>query len=396
MGNSYRGGIVDLLTLQQLLNPNERKLLHENILQEFRELCKSKYLLYRDLITPEGKIPLIKMSDTSQKENILSLKVFIGAQHNEYNGLFGILEFLRSICTNDYQIREGLLKKQDLLFFPLMNPHGFLYPREDNKSGYYLQNGTNLNRYWRRAFILDFKGNSSDNAQFPLPSHVTLFKEILKPYWDDSQLHIFFIDFHETSLLTRFPIDLCSNLSIDYVIDHWLKEEIIKNIIVFYSLPFELETLFISRSQNETNQKYMNLSEEEIEQIKNRLRICLKENEGKLNFFFRYSKTSKDFCINVANNVYHRLRAKLWNTPFFTFDHDSEDHGCFIKMNDNSSRKNLFAIELESEKQFFNLFSEIEQSTNVPHYFSEKLVKLNQGVELAREVIQQVALLHIR
>ena len=134
---------MNIKVLQKLLNPNKREILYLEILSKLKECSQLPFVNYKERDTFEGTIPFILLKNPEEKE-IKQVKVFVGAQHNEYNGLFGIIKFLNLLNA---QKLKKYLQNQILLFFPLMNPYGFLNPREDNKSGYYLKNGTNLNRY---------------------------------------------------------------------------------------------------------------------------------------------------------------------------------------------------------------------------------------------------------
>ncbi|MHA1335040.1 MAG: hypothetical protein ACTSPW_04730, partial [Promethearchaeota archaeon] len=73
--------------------------------------------------------------------------------------------------------------------------------------------------------------------------------------------------------------------------------------------------------------------------------------------------------------------------------HDYHDHGCFVKMSDATPRKNVFAFELENQKQFFNIFTEIERAKNNPEYFDVKLNIINKSLKLVEETIKNVILI---
>ncbi|MFX1490476.1 MAG: hypothetical protein ACFFBI_15100, partial [Promethearchaeota archaeon] len=148
---------MNLDTLKLLLDGSSRKLLYNNILNELEKVKKINYIDYQTYEISEGIIPIIKISNYSKPDDIQHVKVFIGAQHNEYNGLFGMLEFFKLVREGKLKINEIIRKDQILYFLPLMNPYGFLNPNKKNKSGYYLKNGTNLNRFWRKAFVPNYK-----------------------------------------------------------------------------------------------------------------------------------------------------------------------------------------------------------------------------------------------
>lgn len=287
---------------------------------------------YKQRDTLEGTIPFILLKNPEEKE-IKQVKVFVGAQYNEYNGLFGILEFLKRL--NQQNIKE-IVQNQPLLFFPLMNPYGFLNPREDNKSGYYLKNGTNLNRYWRRTFVPNYIEDDRDHFQYPIPPHTASVKSILDEYWKQEQILIYIIDFHETSLLRRFPLELSRDLSIDYDMDHWLKKRFIKNVINLFDIPLS-EPFFISNSLDGLKKWRLNASLKELAMIKMSISKYLNSNQDKLPFYFCYSNESKVFCLKLASNVYNKPYNMLWKTTIPVVDHNFHDHGCLVKMNDAAS-----------------------------------------------------------
>ena len=92
----------------------------------------------------------------------------------------------------------------------------------------------------------------------------------------------------------------------------------------------------------------------------------------------------------MANIVYDKLKNKLWETYFPAFDHSFINHGCFINMSDATTREKVISMELESQKQFFNIFDEIEKSKSNPNYFEKKLYLINLSVELAVETIKEM------
>ena len=99
-----------------------------------------------------------------------------------------------------------------------MNPYGFLNPSKDNKSGYYLKNSSNLNRFWRRTFAPEYKNFNDDQIEYPIPEHAKIVKKILNKYWVKEDIPIYVLDFHETSLLERIPKELNRELKKNLII----------------------------------------------------------------------------------------------------------------------------------------------------------------------------------
>lgn len=381
--------------LKELLNLPNRHELFDKILNKLKKYDQIKKINYLEFDTSEGKIPIITIAESLDPEETRYIKVFVGAQHNEYNGLFGILGFLNMIRTSLITTDEILLKNQVLIFAPLLNPYGFLNPRRDNKSGYYLKNGTNLNRYWRRTFAPEYKNEENELDEYPIPEHTKLLKKILEKFWEHDEISIYILDFHETSLLERFTIDLVKNLkekSITYKFSHWLKEGIIYNIIKLYEIPFSRKPLFYKCNPN-ADHTHINLTMKQLDTVYEKLQEHVSNNHDKLPFYFCYSNRSKSYCERLARNVYNKLKNILWQTYFPAFNHHFHDHGCLVNMNDAIMRKKVYSMELESQKQFFNIFDEIEKSKANEDYFDKKLKIINMSIKLIIESIKETIFL---
>ncbi|TXT61984.1 MAG: hypothetical protein BAJALOKI3v1_700005 [Promethearchaeota archaeon] len=383
---------MDHETLKLLLDISHRQELFNQILSNLKEFAEWDFIEYDQCKTSEGIVPSLKVSYNGNVNDVKYLKVFIAAQHNEYNGLFGILEYLDQI-TKDGTNSKGIMKlDQEIIFFPLMNPYGFIHPKKENKSGYYLKNGTNLNRYWRRTFAPESPFSKGDANGNPLPDHAKYVKEVLQPYWDNPDISIYLLDFHETSLLERFPRDLVKNFkkkSITYKFDHWLKEGIILNIMKLYDIPYYRRPLF-TKCNPSADHDHINMTIRQVDLIYEKLEQYLNENQDRLPFYFCYSTKSKEFCENLAQKVYENLSDTVWETYFPSFDHSFVQHGCFVIMSDATSRKRVYSMELESKKQFFNIFKEIRKSQSQPDYFKTKLDDMNKNITLAKESIKEM------
>ncbi|TXT57207.1 MAG: hypothetical protein BAJALOKI1v1_1840004 [Promethearchaeota archaeon] len=382
---------MKLQILQKLLDPSQREDLFHKLLKSFERFSALDNIKYMQFKTPEGDLPCIicRNNDISKTR---SLKVFVCAQHNEYNGLFATLQFFENIIDGHLSLDTILDQQQDLIFFPLMNPYGFLHPSNQNKSGYYLKNGTNLNRYWRRAFAPESPLSKHDCMGYPLPAHTQFVRSTLKPYWDVPTIKIMLLDFHETSLFERFQMDLFQNLhekSITFKFDHWLKEGILFNIIKLYNIPYYRKPLFYKCSPS-ADHSHIKLSMKQLDIVSEKLEEYYAKNKDKLSFYFCYSDKCKDYCQDMANKVYEKLKYLLWDTYFPAVSHRFHDHGCFVKMSDATSRENVYTMELESEKHFFNLHEEIQKSKEEPNYFENKLEKINTAEKLALESIKEM------
>ena len=202
--------------LRDFLDISKRTELFERIVEKFERFGKIDHLSFRLYKMLEGSIPVITIGEKAQIQDVKYVKVFIGAQHNEFNGLFGIIEYLEMLENGRVEIQKIIEQNQVVIFFPLMNPYGFKNPSRDNKSGYYLKNGSNLNRFWRRIFVPDYEAAENDLIEYDLPEHTKIVETVLSPYWNIEVIPIYIVDFHETSLLERFPRDLSINLTVLY------------------------------------------------------------------------------------------------------------------------------------------------------------------------------------
>lgn len=385
---------MELETLKHLLDVQKRKVLFDKILEKLREIGNLEFVKYEVFETSEGRIPVITITKLSDLSEVKYVKVFVGAQHNEYNGLFGMLDFLKLIQKQKININEILDNNQMLIFLPLMNPYGFLNPRKDNKSGYYLKNGTNLNRYWRRTFAPEYQNFNDDHNESPLPEHTKIVKRILQQYWEHEDIAIYILDFHETSLLRRSLSELGQNLhkeSITYKFDRIYKEVIVLNILKLYNIPYYRKPLFKTCGRD-ANHKHIQLSMKQLEVVYEKLLDFIAKNNDKLPFFFCYSERGKEYCQKLANIVYNKLKERkiLWEIYEPSISHQHVYHGCIVLMNDATSRPNVYSMEIESHKHFFNIFEEIEKSKINPNYFEDKLRSINISLELVVESIKEM------
>ncbi|MFX0071274.1 MAG: hypothetical protein ACFFAO_09310 [Candidatus Hermodarchaeota archaeon] len=374
--------------LKSLLDISNRQILFNKILEDFQDYGNLDYINYRTFPTKDGLIPFLTIPDVKEINEVKYVKVFVAAQHNEYNGLFGILKFFKYLKLQKLNKKDLIKENQLLIFLPLMNPYGFLHPSQQNKSGYYLKNGSNLNRFWRNVFAPEHQNCKEDLNGYPIPEQALVVKKILEKYWEKESIKIYFLDFHETSLLYRHLTDLSLKLnieSINYKFDHWLKERIVQNIMKLSDIKYYKESLFFKCKSN-PNHTHTRLSIKQIDTIYEKLQQYIVNNQGKLPFYFCYSERSKKYCLKLANNVYSKLSDILWETSYPAVDH-FHDHGCLVMMNDATNRPNIYSMELENQKHFFDIFEEIDKSNTDPNYFSEKLKSINISIDLVVETI---------
>lgn len=376
-------------TLEALLKIDERKKLFLKILDELKSLDQIEYISHKVFEIEEGTIPAIFIAKSLNAQDLKHVKIFIGAQHNEYNGLFGMLTFFRLIKNREIKLSDILIDDQLLIFLPLMNPYGFLHPTKHNKSGYYLKRGGNLNRFWRRLFVPDYQPTKFDGLNYEIPEHAYVLKGIVDPYLKQKDINIYILDFHETSLLYRFPRELSMNLTPFYKFDHWLKEGFIQNILDLNDIKYYRKPLFY-KCHKAADHTHINLTAKQIDTIFKEMHEYLVRNKDKMAFYFCHGTKSADFCKRLANIVYNNLTDILWETKYPAFSHHFHDHGCFVRTSDSISRERVYSMELESEKQFFDLFEEREKAKTDPDYFENKLKRIELSLKLVVESIRQL------
>jgi len=382
-------------TLKILMNIRKRHNLFYDLLNQFKKYQLMENINYNQFETEEGPIPVITITKTKDIDEVKYVKLFIGAQHNEYNGLFGILEFFNRLRNQVIDLNHISYENQILIFLPLMNPYGFLNPKKENKSGYYLRNGLNLNRFWRKVFVPNYVNEDKEIKESQIPEQAKIVENIIQKYWNNNQFNIYIMDFHETSLMLRYLEKLIENLHKDlstYKFEHWLEEKIILNIIELHKI-INSRKPFFYKSFSKQNHTHINLTIKEMELVHKKLKEYYIKNIDKLPFYFCYSSKSQNYCEELARNVYEKLREKLWETKFPAFDHKFHDYGCFVNMNENISREKVYCMELETHKQFFNIFEEIEKSEVDSCYFEKKLEIVNISIELVVETIKQMIFL---
>ena len=122
--------------LEELLDLTKRERLFIKLMNKLKNYSTIKDFSYFEYDCFEGKIPIIIYGNNQNLENVKFVKVFVAAQHNEYTGLFGIIDFLQGVKKSLIPVNNALKNNQILIFAPLMNPYGFLNPTKENKSGY--------------------------------------------------------------------------------------------------------------------------------------------------------------------------------------------------------------------------------------------------------------------
>lgn len=378
---------IDANILKKILNPEERNNLLEEIYEIFDNFNKNDLIELVFLEISDGKIPVLTINKPKSLDQLKKVYIMVGSQHNEYCGLFGQISYLYGlISTNNSEFLPKELEYSMMIFFPLMNPYGFLNPRPDNKFGYYLKNGDNLNRYWRKTFIPNYIEKDEDNNPYIIPENALVLKNFIQEYWE-RDLEIYLIDFHETSLLRRFTEDMVKNLNAFYKLEHYYKMWIVEYLVKREVLP-KREPLFV-KPHPDLDHHHFNITINQGEQLRENLKEAWEKNNDKLPFAYIYNYKSGDFCRSIARNVQSKLKDLMWDIRQPAFLHP-EDHGCFVCLGHSTQRPKTFTFELECDKQFFNLLEEIEKCKSNQVYFNKKIDNINKTIEIVRETIKAV------
>jgi len=376
---------IDANILKKILNPEDRNNLLEEIYEIFDNFNKNDLIELVFLEISDGKIPVLIINKPKDLNQLKRVFIFVGSQHNEYSGLFGMISYLNElVSTNNSEILPKDKINTMIILFPLMNPYGFLNPRPDNKSGYYLKNGDNLNRYWRKTFIPNFREKDEDNNPYIIPENALVFKNFIQKYWE-RDLEICLIDFHETSLLRRFTEDMVKELNAFYKLEHYYKMWIVEYLIKREDLP-RREPLFM-KPHKDLDHHHFNITINQGEQLRENLREVWKKNKYKLPFAYIYNYKSGDFCRLIARKVHSKLKEFMWDIRQPAFLHP-EDHGCFVCLGHSTRRPKTFTCELELDKQFFNLFEEIEKCKSSQVYFDKKIDNINKTIDIVKETMK--------
>ncbi len=376
---------IDKDILNKLLIPQERKKLLNEIFNKLELFNKSDFVELEYLEISDGKIPVLTINQPKSLDQLRKLYIMVASQHNEYCGLFGQISYLFELTsTKNKDLISNELKNSMIILFPLMNPYGFLNPRPDNKFGYYLKNGDNLNRYWRKTFIPNFREKDEDNNPYIIPENALVFKNFMQKYWE-RDLEIYLIDFHETSLFRRFTEDMVKNLNAFYKLEHYYKMWIVEYLVKRENLP-KREPLFM-KPHPDLDHHHFNITINQGEQLRDNLKEAWEKNNDKLPFAYIYNYKSGDFCRSIARNVQSKLKDLMWDIRQPAFLHP-EDHGCFVCLGHSTRRPKTFTFELECDKQLFNLLEEIEKCKSNQVYFNKKIDNINKIIDIVRETIK--------
>lgn len=359
-----------------LLYPERRGEILVKISQFMKEIAKNIEIEYRELrfkgIDLTSPI-LIQEKRTPSAPFLLC----IGAQHNEFNGTFGILDFLSADKVSLLkQWQEGT--GGGFCFIPILNLTGFLEPIVENKWGYYVkgvqnskvatQNWANCNRFWDKILELDI----FEQFENDIPEENRIVGELLyKSRYADSfpQAPLIVLDFHETSLPYRTRKEMAQNFNLDYAVnDSWIRKLTFEDALSYGKLPFT----------SEINLKI-------IEDVKSALFKMNSTIEDTTFYFCFYSPYSEEMAKFIDQRLQKKFAPYLWYAHRRTVSHGRKIDGCFVSA--NMSHPWMSALEIEMRKCFFNLEEERAQYEKNAFYGKKLLKILRMNTELASNAI---------
>ncbi|TFF89548.1 MAG: hypothetical protein EU549_00115 [Promethearchaeota archaeon] len=366
---------IDDNLIRQLLYSELRADLLQKISNSLQKIASSLEINYIELLLDDSRfIPIIFHKKTNPASPFILIQ---GAQHNEYNGTFGIIKFLYS-KQSESLLRWCEITGGGFCIIPILNVRGFLNPTKENKWGYFTKRPEymkkdkikiNTNRYWDKTIDYEILNNSKSE----LPEENRLIGNFLlklRKVKKNPRSQFIILDFHETSLPYRFRKQMELRFNRDYSIkDHWLKRWILDTALLYKGIPFTTK-----------------ITKQVVELVKNALYELNKEIDEKTFYFLLYTPYSGSFAKYVSDKVEMQFKSRLWFSTKYYFYHKYPLNGCYCTANMN--RPWLKALEIEARKIFFNLQEEREKFEGMKSYKQYLINHLTLNSEIASKIIQ--------
>jgi hypothetical protein len=367
--------IIDDNIIEKLLYPQQRINLFLKIANILQKKADSLQINYKKLrLNDSNYIPVIFQRKLNPSAPFILIQ---GAQHNEYNGTFGIIDYLNSKSVDS--ILEWCKNTGGgFCFIPILNVKGFLNPNRENKWGYFTTNperinndeiNLNTNRFWDKT--IDYK--ILNDSKYNIPEENRLLGNFLlnlREVRDMPNSKFIILDFHETSLPYRFRKDMEIKFDIDYSIrDHWLKGWVLETALLYKNVPF------INK-----------VSKPVVKLVRDALSNLNKNIDLKTMYFLLFTPHSRKFAQYISNKVENRYKAKLWFSTKYCFYHKYPLNGCYCTANMN--RPWINAIEIEARKIFFDLEKERNNFENINGYKDHLISHLTLNSRIASKIIK--------
>ncbi|TFF86554.1 MAG: hypothetical protein EU551_01210 [Promethearchaeota archaeon] len=367
--------LIDEDIIKDLLYPERRIELFLNIDKLLKKLAASLQINYKRLsLNDSNYIPILFYRKSKSSAPFILIQ---GAQHNEYNGTFGIIDYLSSKNV------ESLLEwcentSGGFCFIPILNVKGFLNPIKENKYGYYTNNPRginnnektlNTNRFWDKT--VEYKILNA--SKYNIPEENRLLGNFLldiREVKNTPRSKFIILDFHETSLPYKFRKEMEIKFDTDYSIrDHWLKGWILETVLLYKSIPF------INK-----------VSKPVVKLVRDALSDLNKDIDLKTVYFLLFTPHSRKFAQYISNKVENIFKTKLWFSTKYCFYHKYPLNGCYCTANMN--RPWINAIEIEARKIFFDLEKERNNFENINWYKDHLISHLTLNSKIASKIIK--------
>lgn len=337
----------------------------KNIAAEITDLN----LKYKEIQINEKDFIPVLFSEKKKPDGPL-LTIF-SAQHNEFNGLFGVLKFLKS---DKIELLKRWMNKTKggFVFFPILNPIGFLNPNKENKWGYYAtvdgkKIKINTNRFWDKTLGYNIYNK---NARFiPIINRkIGAFLLELRNIEQYPKSQLIILDFHETSLVYRYRREMEVKLTPKYQIDHWIKQWIIDSMLNYLNLPLNTP-----------------LTNNICKKIRGALFRLNERMDRKSFYFICHSSSNENLAHFIDDKVENTFNNKLINTNTRSFLRPYVKQGCFVCASE--SRPEISGMAFEMRKTLYD-FKEVSLNVYKSKTYRERIFKIMQlNRDISYEII---------
>lgn len=359
------------------MSSERRMALYSAIRQEIQGIGKnSDRLVYAEIpLKPSESEKILPVVFSEKIRPNGPLLVLIGAQHNEYNGLFGLLHFFRNNGI------EKLSEWQEytnggILVSPITNVHGFLYPNKENKWGYFVDQNSkgrrvNSNRHWDKT--LSYHVIQKNQRFIPVINRNlgSLILSLRKPTVK-AENPVYLMDFHETSLVYRYWLDMSQNLSKEYRINHWIKRWLLSESSAYLHQKKVLNGKYSTSSHYASLRQYLN---ENLDHLQDKT----------FYFFTAANQFAMELTTMIDQRIYRNWSHELFPLDKRVFKSPYKKKGDFVDA--SSHREWISAVAVEMRKLFYNLEKERVACENSKNYQMGLKNRLLLNTQISSDIV---------